>query len=253
MTLVLTSTAAASAPAETSATKKDSDGGISTGAIIGISVGAGVALIALIALAIWRMKRRSGDEDEAIRWPELNRHGDVDTHHALPARQTGQHGIETGHERTLSDGSDLYGDGGIPHTAMSMHSQVPPSAMALNGSGFGAASSLDDYPYDEKIMPAMPSPAVHPAASMYDEDDYTNMPPQLQVRRDSPGQIYPDHDSDEGGQMMSMAGQQPVTYHQGYPDQGYAHDQAYAQGQVYPQDPSYPQGHTHGHGPGHLY
>ena len=27
--------------------------------------------------------------------PELNRHGDADTHHALPARVTGQHGIET--------------------------------------------------------------------------------------------------------------------------------------------------------------
>ena len=27
--------------------------------------------------------------------PELNRHGDATTHHALPARQTGQHGFET--------------------------------------------------------------------------------------------------------------------------------------------------------------
>jgi hypothetical protein len=52
-------------------------------------------VLGLIALAIWRMKKRGGDEDEAIRWPELNRHGDSDAHHALPARQTGQHGIET--------------------------------------------------------------------------------------------------------------------------------------------------------------
>jgi hypothetical protein len=27
--------------------------------------------------------------------PELNRHGDSDAHHALPAVQTGKHGIET--------------------------------------------------------------------------------------------------------------------------------------------------------------
>ncbi len=31
------------------------------------------------------------DEDR----PELNRHGDSTTHHALPARRTEQHGFET--------------------------------------------------------------------------------------------------------------------------------------------------------------
>lgn len=55
------------------------------------------------------MKKRSGDEDEAIRWPELNRHGDSDAHHALPARQTGQHGIETS---PLVSGWDVGGDEG---------------------------------------------------------------------------------------------------------------------------------------------
>lgn len=39
-----------------------------TGGIIGICVGVGAAILALIALAVWRMKRKGHDEDEAIRW-----------------------------------------------------------------------------------------------------------------------------------------------------------------------------------------
>ncbi|RSH88850.1 hypothetical protein EHS25_003078 [Saitozyma podzolica] len=144
---VIASSVSAAAASSTSTTPA-SGSPISTGAIIGISVGVGAVVIGLIALAIWRMKRRGQDLDEAIRWPELNRHGDSDAHHALPARQTGQHGIETSPlERTLSNSSSLFREtmgGQVP----SPHSAVP---MALNGSNFGAASSLD-YPYDEKVM-----------------------------------------------------------------------------------------------------
>jgi hypothetical protein len=39
------------------------------------------------------------------RRPELNRHGDATTHHALPARQTGQHGFET---NPLVSASSVY-------------------------------------------------------------------------------------------------------------------------------------------------
>lgn len=70
VTLVLTATAS-SESAESSpspSAKTDSDGGISTGAIIGISIGAGLVVLTLIGCAIWRMRRRSSDEDEAIRW-----------------------------------------------------------------------------------------------------------------------------------------------------------------------------------------
>jgi hypothetical protein len=59
------------APAASSAapTKKEDDGlAIPLGAIIGISVGAGVVVLALIGLAIWRMKKRNVDDDDAIRW-----------------------------------------------------------------------------------------------------------------------------------------------------------------------------------------
>jgi hypothetical protein len=59
------------APASSSpvAEKKEDDGlAIPMSAIIGISVGAGVVILALIALAVWRMKKRSTDDDDAIRW-----------------------------------------------------------------------------------------------------------------------------------------------------------------------------------------
>lgn len=58
--------AASSAPAE----KEEKNNGLAIplGAVIGISVGAGIVVLLLIALAVWRMKRRSVDEDDAIRW-----------------------------------------------------------------------------------------------------------------------------------------------------------------------------------------
>ena len=90
-----TSSSSQTSSAATNDDKKEDGPAIGTGAIIGIAVGVGAVVFGLIGMAIWRMKRRGGDEDEAIRWPELNRHGDSDAHHALPARQTGQHGIET--------------------------------------------------------------------------------------------------------------------------------------------------------------
>lgn len=60
-----------SAIASSSAPVKEEDNNglaIPLGAVIGISVGAGIVVLLLIALAVWRMKRRSVDEDDAIRW-----------------------------------------------------------------------------------------------------------------------------------------------------------------------------------------
>ena len=60
------------APAASSAApeKKEDDGGLAIplGAIIGISVGAGLVILLLIGLAVWRMKKRSAEDDDAIRW-----------------------------------------------------------------------------------------------------------------------------------------------------------------------------------------
>lgn len=52
--------------------------------------------------------------------------------------------------------------------------------MALNGSNFGAASSLEDY--DEKLSPALPSPQSPPGYEEHDHDDYTSVPPAVQMQ-----------------------------------------------------------------------
>lgn len=57
---------AATASATSTSAAKESK--FPTGGIIGICVGVGAAILALIALAVWRMKRRGRNEDEAIRW-----------------------------------------------------------------------------------------------------------------------------------------------------------------------------------------
>lgn len=59
---------AATASATSTAATQSGGNKFPTGAIIGICVGVGAAILALIALAVWRMKRRGGEEDEAIRW-----------------------------------------------------------------------------------------------------------------------------------------------------------------------------------------
>jgi len=248
ITTVLTASPTASAdtidsPSDTEV--KSDGGGISTGAIIGISVAAGVVLFSLIGCAIWRMKRRGGDEDEAIRWPELNRHGDSDTHHALPARQTGHHGFETGlvsgillhymyhslrQERSLSNSSSIF----TPSAHVGALSAHSPPAMALNGSNFGAASCLEDYDdYDEKSispLPALPAHAhvaSHPGqpTSPYDiEDDYTNMPPPVQMHQNPNFNTYGGYDSEEEGRMhghgqqmgMMPGAPSPIFYSHGH-------------------------------------
>ncbi|OWT38120.1 hypothetical protein C362_03985 [Cryptococcus neoformans Bt1] len=199
-----------------------------TGAIIGICVGVGTAILALIALAVWRMKRRSGDEDEAIRWPELNRHGDSDAHHALPARETGQHGFETNPlERSLSSSSELqYADYPVashPDYDLPQHSPMP---MALNGSSFGASSSLeDDYALSEKYPPPSPHPPSHD-----EHDNYTSLPPPVQsqasVGLGMGGAIFghattPEEEDPYGGVQMTQLGQ-GVTY-QGMTSPEYGH------------------------------
>ncbi|WWD19132.1 hypothetical protein CI109_103590 [Kwoniella shandongensis] len=204
LTQAAASEAAATSTSSAAATSK-SGGSISTGAIIGISVAVGVVVIALIAFAVWRMKRRTSDEDEAIRWPELNRHGDSSAHHALPARQTGQHGFETNPlERSLSNSSSIF----APSSLAPPHSAAP---MALNGSSFGAASSLEEeYTAMSEKYPGGPP-------SHDDHDNYTSFPPPVEMEHSSTGgarPMYGVHDDENedpyGG--MSMANPHHVTY-----------------------------------------
>ncbi|KAG6837386.1 hypothetical protein H0H93_010545 [Arthromyces matolae] len=95
--------------ATASATKAaDDDGGssgLSTGSIIGISVAGGVALIALIGFLVWKFTRKrfnDFDDNEAIKWPELNTHGENVDSHPLPVHNTGRAGFDTGSEASLS-------------------------------------------------------------------------------------------------------------------------------------------------------
>jgi hypothetical protein len=105
--------------------------------------------------------------------------------------------------------------------------------MALNGSSFGAASSLEDYErdsdlYDEKDHPSYPSlpPMIASAHDIglgsppsYDADeDYTNLPPAVQIKRIPTGGVAPFEggiDNEYGHGDMSMAGnggRKSITY-----------------------------------------
>lgn len=104
----------------------------------------------------------------------------------------------------------------------SAHSAAP---MALNGSAFGAASSLEDYNYNEKMSPPLPieepqRSAGHTPTGYGHDDDYANMPPQVQMQA-MPVLGYNGYDSetdDTRGPQMGMApGAHGVSQYQGRP------------------------------------
>lgn len=119
-----TSTGSA-APATTSqSSDDDSDGGLSTGSIIGMSVAAGVAVLGIIGFFVWKFTRKRFSDfddskhpclsmcagqiypqcdrpDEAIKWPELNTHAGNDGINNS-AQNVGRAGIDTGSEANLS-------------------------------------------------------------------------------------------------------------------------------------------------------
>lgn len=76
-----------------------------------MSVAGGIALIGVIAFIIWKLTRKrfsEFDDNEAIKWPELNSHGKPDAH-VMPVNNTGRAGFETGSEASLSRiNSDNY-------------------------------------------------------------------------------------------------------------------------------------------------
>ncbi|EIW68269.1 hypothetical protein TREMEDRAFT_57265 [Tremella mesenterica DSM 1558] len=153
------------------------------------------------------MKRRTTDDDEVIRWPELNRHGDSDAHHALPARQTGQHGIETSPlERSISNSSSIFTPSAAAHSA---------APMALNGSSFGAGPSLENYAHEQSPSSGhSDSPDLRPMSGYENDDayDYSSFPPpvQMHVQPSGAGGAY---DSDEEGHspMSSQEGRMVMS------------------------------------------
>lgn len=160
-----------------------------------------MAVIVLFA----RRGRRTSD-DEAIRWPELNRHGDSDAVHALPAHRTDGHGVS---DRRMSLGSDLDGP-----AYMSPDTDIAPNSTGLSGSNFGAASMLNDS-YSEKYDPNGP----RRGSSLYGyDDDYTSFPPPVQpqpspvhgVRYDwETDASYPDHHNQQYAAMQRGGSHSP--------------------------------------------
>ncbi|KAF8633225.1 hypothetical protein AX15_001460 [Amanita polypyramis BW_CC] len=107
-TITVTSSSSSSAPSTSStgipSNSDGSTGGLGVGPIIGMSVAGGIAVIGIVAFVIWKMTRKrfsDFDDNEAIKWPELNSHGNTDSH-ALPVHSTGRAGFETGSEASLS-------------------------------------------------------------------------------------------------------------------------------------------------------
>ncbi|KAI0303591.1 hypothetical protein B0F90DRAFT_1707229 [Multifurca ochricompacta] len=86
-----------STPSHTAASDGSSDGssGISTSTIIGLSVAGGIALLGIIGFFVWKFTRKrmhDFNDNEEIKWPELNAH---DTNVPLPTNRTGGAGFDT--------------------------------------------------------------------------------------------------------------------------------------------------------------
>lgn len=148
--------------------------------------------------------------------PELNRHGDSDAHHALPAVQTGKHGIETSplvgpptrptvradrQERSTSNSSSIF-----THSAAPAYDAAP-VPMALNGSDFGGTQQLDNDYYEKSQ-----SGDHHQA---YDLDhDYTSYPPVVQPHAHSG--VHGVQDSDGSDDEMRTTGGRGHSGYGGY-------------------------------------
>ncbi|KAL4260640.1 hypothetical protein AB1N83_008060 [Pleurotus pulmonarius] len=96
-----TSSSSSASTSPTSGAANGGDGGgLGTGSIIGLSVAGGVAVIGIVAFIIWKVTRKRGfsdfDDNEAIKWPELNAHKEGADTHPLPTHNTGRAGFETG-------------------------------------------------------------------------------------------------------------------------------------------------------------
>jgi len=116
VTVVNPSSSASSSQPTPSAPPSSDSSSLSTGSIIGLSVAGGVAVIGLIAFFIWKLTRKrfsDFDDDEAIKWPNLN-----DTHgggtYALPVNDTGRAGFDTSKTSLSRINSDNHSTADLP-------------------------------------------------------------------------------------------------------------------------------------------
>ncbi|KAF8170103.1 hypothetical protein BJ912DRAFT_933463 [Pholiota molesta] len=103
------SSTSSSDPAATSTadnSNNNDNSGLGTGSIVGMSVAGGVAVIGIIAFFVWKFTRKrfsDFDDNEAIKWPDLNTHGaGASDSHPLPVNNTGRSGFDTASEGSLS-------------------------------------------------------------------------------------------------------------------------------------------------------
>ncbi|KAF7312530.1 hypothetical protein MIND_00266900 [Mycena indigotica] len=142
-----------SSPSQTPAdnNKKDDDDspGLSTGGIAGLAAAGGVAVLCLAGFLIWKLTRKKGgefDDNEAIKWPELNAHGEGGDTHAMPVHNTGRSGFDTA--------GDL--------------SRVPSAANTYN------ASSTDFHSSNEDPYAVPPLPHMNPGQPYRDDPNAMN-------------------------------------------------------------------------------
>ncbi|PIL35371.1 hypothetical protein GSI_02097 [Ganoderma sinense ZZ0214-1] len=135
--------------------------GISKSTIIGLAVSGGVALIGLISFVIWKFTRKRFTDDdldnEAIKWPELNAHGEEPSH-ALPTNRTGGAGFETSSQVNIARPDSRAGS-------------IAPSAAASSVELFGNRSDPYAVPPLPHLNPNMPY-RDDPSQVYYDNDPY---------------------------------------------------------------------------------
>jgi hypothetical protein len=156
-------------------------------------------VIAIVAVIIMFARRsRSSSDDDVIRWPELNHHGDTEVQHALPVHQSDKHGVG---DRRMSLGSELdepqylQPENDYPHGAQG----------GLGGSAFGAAADFNSYENEKYLYdPSQPQHGYDPnqpqhrapSPYSYDDDNYTSFPPPVQPQPSPVHGVRPDWATD---------------------------------------------------------
>ncbi|KAG2141170.1 uncharacterized protein EDB93DRAFT_1241810 [Suillus bovinus] len=209
-TVVITPTASASASStqlSPTSSSSSSSSGLGTGSIVGLSVAGGVAVIGIISFFIWKFTRKrfaDFDDNEAIKWPELNTHSsDI---HALPTKSTGRSGFgaENDSEMNLARAPS---PGGYAHS------------VAANSLPETYISSPD--PYAVPPLPHLnPNQPYHDDPGTYGQADYYD--PYRGPVPNTFGDGFSDGHTAETIQMTRMARTRSPGPQMGYDVQGRA-------------------------------
>lgn len=193
-----------------------------TGTIVGLSVAGGIAVLVVIAFFVWKFSKKrfsDFDDNEAIKWPELNTHGDKPDSHPLPVNNTGRAGFgNEDTETTLSRGPShhSYADS-TPDVGSVDPYAVPPLPHLNPNQPYRDDPTPDPY-YDPYSGP------VPNAFTETDQGRYTDAIPMTQMApsgRRSPGPQMA-YDAGRASPRPSMGGrtspgpQAALGFSQGY-------------------------------------